>query len=105
MNKTEINEKLIGVVKLGLPDENILSILEKGADIHYRTFIGWTPLMFAIYNGHLETVQFLLDKGANVHDVYDDISLLRFAEIALDRAEQIRDIISKKITIRNKNHD
>ena len=44
--------------------------LENQASIESKTRYGQTPLFLAAMNGHVELVQFLLDKGANV-DVTD----------------------------------
>ncbi len=41
-------------------------LIEAGADIEARSFKGNTPLGWATYSGDIETVRFLIEKGANV---------------------------------------
>ena len=36
-------------------------------DIHLPFQDGWTALMVALHNGHMECVQVLLDRGADVN--------------------------------------
>ena len=47
-------------------------LVERGADIHCRSVNGVTPLMAALadygYSGSLETVEYLLKKGARVNE-------------------------------------
>jgi ankyrin repeat protein len=47
-------------------------LLEFGAEIKAKSKSGFTPLLFAVRNAHLETVQTLLAHGANVNDVAPD---------------------------------
>ncbi len=42
-------------------------LIGKGEDINKHDQWGWTPLLWAVYYGNLETVQFLITKGANVN--------------------------------------
>jgi uncharacterized protein len=47
-------------------------LLEAGADHTLKSNGGFTPLLFAIRNAHLETTVALLKRGANVNDVATD---------------------------------
>ncbi len=41
----------------------------KGADIHHD---GWNPLLYAAFNGHLDTIRWLLDSKANINALSDN---------------------------------
>ena len=41
-------------------------LVERGADVNARSNDGWTPLMSAAYEGHVNIAKFLIDKGADV---------------------------------------
>ena len=45
--------------------EQVMWLLEHGADIDGRNDRGWTPLHAASSNGHHLTVQTLVEKGAD----------------------------------------
>ena len=45
----------------------MLSLIERGADIHGRNRSGWTPLHYACVNGHTDIAVLLLDRGADIH--------------------------------------
>jgi ankyrin repeat protein len=54
---TKIAERnFIGVAQL---------LLDKGIKINHQSNRGWTALMSAVTNGHVEMVQFLIDNGAD----------------------------------------
>jgi ankyrin repeat protein len=42
-------------------------MLEKGADVNFKGYENYTPLMDAVRSNNLETVKFLLEKGADVN--------------------------------------
>lgn len=42
-------------------------LIDNGADLNSCDFYGWTPLMKAVYGGHVETVQALVEKKAKVN--------------------------------------
>ena len=62
----------------------VLALLELDANVNYATlYEGITPLMYAAQNGHLRTVEILIDSGANVNAMpYNGISALLGACIA-----------------------
>ena len=62
----------------------VLALLELGANVNYNTlYEGITPLMYAAQNGHLRTVEILIDSGANVNAIpYNGISALLGACVA-----------------------
>ena len=41
----------------------------KGADIHHD---GWNPLLYAAFNGHLDTIRWLLDSHVNINATSDN---------------------------------
>ena len=46
--------------------EMVSDFLAKGADVNAYTKLGWTPLMVASGEGHVETAKVLLEQGARV---------------------------------------
>ena len=48
--------------------QEVLALIEAGADINVCNHIGWTPLSMAAGNGHHETtVQILIEAGADTN--------------------------------------
>ena len=47
-------------------------LLEAGADLDAKSNGGFTPLLFAVRNAHIDTAVTLLKRGANVNDVAPD---------------------------------
>ena len=41
-------------------------LLQKGANIEAKDNLGWTPLIWAAYQGRTDVVTLLLEKGANI---------------------------------------
>ncbi len=62
----------------------VKALLSIGAEVnHSQPYEGITPLMFAAENGHLRTVEILIDSGANVNAMpYSGIDALLSACIA-----------------------
>jgi hypothetical protein len=62
-------------------DDEILFLLDRGADVNAKRQIGsgTTALMMAAYNGHESTVRLLLSKGADANVVWDGITALTLA--------------------------
>src|SRR6185503_6238971 len=47
-------------------------LLEAGADVTLKSNGGFTPLLFAVRNAHIDTAVALLKRGANVNDAAPD---------------------------------
>ena len=45
----------------------MLSLIDRGADIHSRDSYGWIPLHHAWITGHTDIALLLLDRGADIH--------------------------------------
>ncbi len=62
----------------------VLALLELDANVNHTTlYEGISPLMYAAQNGHLRTVEILIDSGANVNAIpYNGVSVLLGACIA-----------------------
>ncbi len=61
-------------------DDELLFLLDRGADANLRTNFDATPLMVAAYNGHESTVRLLLSRGADVNAKLDGVdTALKFA--------------------------
>lgn len=61
--------------------EGVKLLVQHKADINFQDSRGWTPLMIAAYKGHLQIVEFLIDKEADA-SVSD-----KFGKKAQDRAK------------------
>ena len=77
---SDADEALLAAARKGDLD-GVKAALQKGANIEAKTRHGVTPLYYAASNGHLEIVQLLADKGANVSvsDTFYKFSALGFA--------------------------
>ena len=74
-------------------------VLDKGADINAQTSdIGATPLMFAVYDNHIEIVKLLLEKGAdkNIKNKRGNTAY----DIA--RTEEMKELLQPKATAKEK---
>lgn len=73
-------------------------LLEKSTDVDHKDCVtGWTPLMFASLNGHINVVQALCEYGAdtNATNILQQTAL----EIAVIRQRsEVEDYLSKKTT-------
>jgi ankyrin repeat protein len=47
-------------------------LVEFGAELDAKSKSGFTPFLFAVRSGHIDTVRVLLNRGANVNDVAPD---------------------------------
>ena len=57
-------------ISMGVPSSAIMTFLDNGVDINEKTgyFSDGTALQRAAENGHMTSVQFLLDSGARIDD-------------------------------------
>lgn len=62
---------IIGAARCGEFD-NVLYLMEKGADINVKTDDGFSPLGFAIRSGQTKIAKLLLASGARVDDLFYD---------------------------------
>jgi hypothetical protein len=76
---SDINEELLSAARKG-DLAAVKALCEKRAAIETKTPYGQTPLYLAAMNGHVEVVQFLVDKGArtDVKDTFYKASMLDF---------------------------
>lgn len=61
----DLNEKLWHAAFDGDFD-GAKAAVDAGADVNYRGFGGFTPLLAAAKNGHLEVVKYLVEHGADI---------------------------------------
>jgi uncharacterized protein len=61
-------------------DDEVLFLLERGADVNRKTNFGRTASMVAAYQGHASTVRLLLSHGADVNATDDGDTALTFAK-------------------------
>ena len=80
----EISEQLIAACEIGdLPE--VRRLVESGADVNCKTVMGITPLLKAVFKGHVEVLRFLLSEGANVnHDGFVEQTALMNASVRGD---------------------
>lgn len=71
-------------------------LVENGADVNYHGGTFNYPIMFAVQSGNAETVQYLLDKGADyrVKDAYG-VKVIDFARAG--RNKEVQRIISERV--------
>ena len=62
----DTNHKLVKAAKLGKV-RRINHQLAKGASVHFRDAMGFTPLLLAVMHGHLGAVSCLLHRGADIN--------------------------------------
>ncbi|XP_009900305.2 2-5A-dependent ribonuclease [Dryobates pubescens] len=69
-SSTETAEDLASKLNAAVRSHNIddvLELLEKGADVNSKAEYGWTPLQSAVQDNNEDLVRLLLDKGACPH--------------------------------------
>ena len=67
-----MNEKLYNAAESGNVDL-VHSCLQKGADVHYKYGFGRTPLHLAALRGETEVIKVLLEAGASVSAVDNEV--------------------------------
>jgi len=63
-NRPKLSKPLLQAAMYGRTSE-VRELIEKGADVNYRSSNGSTPLYRAANNGHIEVVRLLLASGAD----------------------------------------
>lgn len=87
------NELFLFAVKNGYVD--IAKQMDfKDININQRLEYNWTPVMYAIHNGHKEMVEFLLSNGAFLR-VYDVIGLTPITIAVLKNQKEILKVLLK----------
>jgi serine/threonine-protein phosphatase 6 regulatory ankyrin repeat subunit B len=61
-----LRERFFAAARLG-EFEMLAAILDEGVDVNARSFQGWTALMMAAVNGHLDATRILLNAGADLN--------------------------------------
>jgi len=64
-HRSTLGEKLIQACQTGGDDGRIMEIIERGADVNYRTENGETPLLILIARGRLQIAEELIRLGAD----------------------------------------
>jgi ankyrin repeat protein len=70
LDQNTLNQALVAAVTAEQDSPSIVAaLLNHGANIEYRSTAhhGATPLLLAIANGHLKTLELLIDRNANLH--------------------------------------
>jgi ankyrin repeat protein len=53
-------------------DECMRLVEEEGADVHEKDEYGRSPIIKACFNKRLDIVEYLVSRGANIHDKDDN---------------------------------
>lgn len=69
-NRTELNKELYRAASGGHL-EDVVKLLEMGADPSYQTEYDWTPLHWSAANGYIKVVRVLVHSGAYVNPASD----------------------------------
>jgi ankyrin repeat protein len=80
-HERSINDCLIEAAVLNKV-EYIKELLDKGADINFKTADNWTPLIYAIYHNNYNATEYLIKAGAdlNVKTKLGDTALIFAAD-------------------------
>ena len=81
-------------------------LLAAGSDVEEKDEDGWTPLLIAVYFGHTEVCELLLEKGkANIEEIDDDGDTALNLAATKGDASTVALLLSKgaRVDTRNKN--
>lgn len=62
---------------------NLKLILDRGEDVNFISENGMTPLMTACQKGNIECAKILLDKGADIHQMFPNVCKLNSMNFAI----------------------
>lgn len=87
--------------------ELLKNALEEGADVMAIDNIGWTALIWASWNGDIEAVSLLLERGANVNDKdeSDSTALIIASGNWDERTETVKLLLENGADIEAKNNE
>lgn len=85
--------------------EVVQILLENGASINERGYLGFTPIRVAARNGHLEVVKHLAEKGANIDEQANDKATPLEHAAAKGHYEIVEFLLSKGANIDNQDKD
>jgi ankyrin repeat protein len=103
-DKSSLNEKLIKAAREG-DIEEVKQLLDNGANVDARDFIGRVPLMLASANGHVEMVRLLLEWKADV-DAKDEDGDNALARAAWGgHAEIVQLLLARGVDVHVKDKD
>ena len=99
------NDKLLEVSKIGaLAQVQRLFLLNEGVDVNCNDGHGWTAIMHASYNGHVEVIKALLEHNANVNMPNNAGSSALMNAIVFGHIDCVRMLVENgaDVTLRNK---
>ena len=94
------NEQLVNAAKCGRLDE-VKELLQSRADLESRSVDGWyrTPLHWAVRCGHIDVVQFLVEKNAKIETTDDWGSAPLHLAAGGGRIDVVQFLLEKKAQI------
>jgi ankyrin repeat protein len=85
--------------------EVVQILVDNGANVNDRGFLGFTPIRVAARNGHLEIVKYLAEKGAEIDARADDKATPLEHAAAKGHYEIVEYLLGKGANLNNKDKD